>query len=74
MVVELPRNCPVCELPALECLLEGEHCWPYSTIPRISQDDMRFIDQSQDQFHGINGSTKPENQVLVQKGTPPKYR
>ena len=48
--IELPRNCPSCDLPALECLLEGENCWPFTTIPRISQDDIRFIGESRAVF------------------------
>ena len=71
--IELPRNCPSCDLPALECLLEGENCWPFTTIPRISQDDMRFLDKSQDQYHG-GSSTRPENQILKRAGIPPQER
>ena len=46
--IELPRNCPSCDLPALECLLEGENCWPFTTIPQIKESDTRFIKESND--------------------------
>ena len=74
--IRLPRNCPSCDLPALECLLEGDNCWPFTTIPRISQDDMRFLDKSEDQYVSKVGgsSTKPENQILKRAGIPPQAR
>jgi len=42
-IIDLPEVCPCCNETALKCLLEGENCWPFTSIPTIRPSDLKYI-------------------------------
>lgn len=42
-IIDLPEVCPCCGEMALQCLLEGENCWPFTSIPAIRPSDLKYI-------------------------------